>query len=358
VNRYRLIDWRHSGGPEAIGLCGTDDDPAQIARVAQAATRSQQRLLMCKETGDEGWWGSWAEVAFQVSRTAPYLTTPRGISRIEAVNVCDRNITLWNQFYEYLEFGNGRMPKLRPFCDWPYHAAFTRNNVPTFLDINPAPQFIQVVAQDPADIAASKTVLIQGIDVNGNALYNTPPGLPQQIGTRLVLQNPFSMLQTQMNSITGIQKDVTQGPVQFFQIDPNTGAAVLLLTMEPTEQTANYRRYFFNALPATCCGTASSPQTLTITAICKLEPLPLVSDTDYFLLQGDAALEAITLEAQAIRYSKVDESAAKTMSSGHHKDAVQILNGILANYMGVDAPAVLFKPFGSATLRRKHVGMI
>jgi hypothetical protein len=251
------------------------------------------------------------------------------------------------------------MPKLRPFCDWPYHASFARNNVPTFLDINPAPQFIQVVAQDPSDIAASKTTLIQGIDSNGNVLYNTPTGLPQQLGSRLILQSPFSMLPVTLNTITGIQKDITNGPVQYFQIDPTTGAQVLLLTMEPTEQTANYRRYFFNALPTSCCGTATSiPQPVLVTALCKLEPIPLISDTDYFLLQGDAALEAITLEAQAIRYSKIDEESAKQMGLQHHKDAVKILNGILAHYMGKDQPAVLYKPFGSATLRRRRVGMI
>lgn len=346
-------------GPSDIGICSNPSDPADVATCAKQATAAQQRLLMCKESGDEGWWGTWAEVAFSISRTSPYLTTPRQIARIEALDLCGRTIPVNNQFYEYLQFGNGRMPRVRPNCQWPLRAVYTRNAVPLFVDPPTTPFYLAVYPTNTADIAASKKVLIQGVDLNGVTLYDTDATTGLQVtGNYLILQSPFAILPVQLSSITGIQKDITQGPVQFFSIDPTTGTQTLLLTMEPSEQTASYRRYFFNALPNDCCGQSNSATTLTVTALCKLEPVPLIAPTDYFVLQGDTALEAITNEAQAIRYSKIDEAESKQMSGTHHKTAVELLNGILAHYLGTVQNAVNFKPFGSARLARRRVGMI
>lgn len=352
MRRLRLYDLRVSGDMDETGVCAGD-----IVRVGKQATKAQQRLIMCAETSDEGWWGTYAEMAFTVSRDQPYLTTPRSVARIEAANVCDRPALMYNQFYEYLQFGNGRMPKLRPFCDWPLRAIYSRNNVPTQTDLTNPPQIIAVFATDPADIQAAKRVLVQGPDQNGNTVYSQDAGV-QVTGEYVTLDSPFSVTVNSYSAITGFQKDVTQGAVQIFQMDPNSGAQVLLAAMEPGEQTTAYRRYFFNRLPFTCCGNSPVPQQLLVTAICKLDPLPLVVDPDYFTLQGDAALEAILEEMLSMRYYKMDDSASKAMAKIHHKNAVQILNGILAHYLGKNDPAVLFKPFGSAALWRRNVGMI
>lgn len=353
MRRLRLYDLRVSGDLDQTGLCASD-----INRVGKSATKAQQRLIMCKETGDEGWWGTYAEMAFTVSRTQPYLTTPRSVARIEAANVCDRPVLMFNQFYEYLQFGNGRMPKLRPFCDWPLHAVYSRNNVPVQTDPTIAPFYITIFAQDPVDVQAAKRVLIQGTDQNGMTVYSQD-GASQVTGKYIPLDDPFASSSPLLfNTITGIQKDVTQGGVQIFQVDPNTGAQTLLAMMEPTEQTTSYRRYFFNRLPWDCCASAVTPGPVNVTAIVKLDPLPLIVDTDYFTLQGDAAIEAVLEEMQSMRYDAVDETAAKSMADKHHKNAVNYLNGILAHYLGKNDPAVIFKPFGSATLRRRHVGMI
>ncbi len=312
---------------------------------------------MCREAGEEGWWGTWAEVAFNVSQTAPFLTTPRNIARIEAVNVCNRPIQLFNQFQEYLVFGNGRLPKLRPSCGSFLRAVYTRNNVPTFVDLTNPPQFIAVYATNPVDIQAAKRVLIQGPDQNNNTVY-TQDGTVQVNGQFLTLESPFVSTPMSFNSITGIQKDPTQGPVQFFQLDPISGAQILLLTMEPSETTASYRRYFFDRLPFDCCGAVVAPGMVTVTALCKLDPIRLQVDTDYFTLQGDAAIEAIIHECQAVRYHKMDDAVSKSMAKEHHSQAVGILNGILNQYIGQESVAVRFSPFGSAKLSRKHVGML
>jgi len=163
---------------------------------------------------------------------------------------------------------------------------------------------------------------------------------------------------------------VTSGQVQIFQVDPTSGAQVLLVTMEPSETTAWYRRYYINALPNGCCptGTISCGTTpcttppfpplpqgmVQILVIAKLNPLPVRYSTDYLLIQN---LEAITEEMQAIRYSRIDSTAAQQFAQLKHKEAIGYLNGELIHFYGKELPAIEFKPFGSARLERVVIGM-
>lgn len=352
MQRQRLYDWRVSSDLNSLGVC-TGDAP----QAAQIANSAQTRLIMCREAGSEGWYGTWAEMAFTLSRLTPYLTTPREVARLEAVDVCDHPVQLSNQFGEYMRFGNGRMPKQRRHCRFPLTAVYTRNSVPTFVDLTNTPQFIVAVATDPSDVEAAKRVFIQGQDSTGNVIYTTDNGI-QVTGQFLTLQSPFVVSPQQLNSLNGLQKDITNGPVQFFQLDPNTGAQILLGQMNPSETVASYRRYYFDQLPRDCCHGAGQTAQVTVTAIVKLEPIAMVADTDYFTLQGDAVLEAITEEAFANRYRKMDSAEAKAMAASHHKEAVGILNGILNQYVGKEDVAVQFTPFGSARLSKLKLGMI
>lgn len=350
MTRLRLYDCRYSRLPAVVGLCTAD-----TVQIANWVNSAQRRLMLCREAGDEGWWGSWAEVAFNVlSRATPYITLPREIARIEKVDVCRHPVQVQNQFYEYLDYGNGRMPQLHRW-NTGVQAAFARNNAPTFVDLHNAPQIIRVYASDPNDIGANRRVLIQGTDPTGNVVYSQD-GFTQPQGIYVTLAAPFADAATQFSAISGIQKDVTSGPVQIFQVDPNTGDQVLLLTMEPSEQVANYRRYYFHNLPCNCC---HSPQLgvlpLQVTAIVKLDLIPVVTDTDYCLIQN---LEALIEECQSIRYSVIDNASAKQMAQEKHTQAVRLLQGELVHYLGKTTAAVNFAPFGTARLERVKINMI
>lgn len=312
---------------------------------------------MAKEAGDEGWYGTWAEIVFNISRTNPYITLPREIARLEAVNVCNHPVAVQNQFYEYLQFGNGRLPKQFRHCRNFLTQGYTRNNAVTFTDLTNGPQIIAIYATDPADIDGKHRVLVQGLDNNNNVVY-TQDGLTQVQGVFVTLSSPFATAPMQFNQLTGIQKDVTNGPIQIFQVDPATGAQVLLLTMQPGEQTAWYRRYYLDSLPCGCCPPpgivpAGQCQQVQVAAIAKLELIPVVVDTDYLLIGN---LEAITEECQSIRYSEVDTATAKQMAQEKHMQAIRLLNGELAHYLGIDTPAVSVAPFGDARLERQRIG--
>jgi hypothetical protein len=348
--RLRLYDIRLGRLPAAIGNCAAD-----LPSVRAAVNTAQRRLLFCKESLDEGWWATWAEIAFNVSRTTPYITLPREVARLEAANICNRPIQINNQFAEYLRFGNGRLPKcfpnLRNTC---LPQIYTRNNAVTFTDLTNPPQYLSVHFSDPAD--EGKRVLLQGLDNNNNVIYSQD-GLFEVQGVYVTLVPPFITTPNQFNTITGIQKDLTSGPIQIFQANPTTGAQILIHTMQAGEQVASYRRYFFDPVPFACCPVppVTSPQPVIVTAIAKLELVPVFADPDYTLIQNE---EAIIEEAQSARYDGIDTPTAKQMARAHHANAVRYLNGELSHYLGLDQPAVQFRPYGSARLARQKVGTL
>jgi len=339
--RLRLYDLRVSDGPRLVGLCQDDK-----ARIAQAANRIQERLLTCREVSDEGWHGTFAEMVFAVDPKNPYITTPRSVARIEKLALCQRPIPVQNQFYEFLEFGNGTMPKTNLTNGCFVTQAYSRNNAPTFVDLSNAPQILRLRAQDPNDNDGQHRVLLQGVDSNGVVILSQDV-IDRVRGVFVTLGGPFADAPMQLNSITGIQKDVTAGNVTLSQVDPTTGDEVVLLTMEPSEQTAWYRRYLLNPFRG-CC-------TAQVSAIVKLDLVPAAVDTDYLLLQS---LEAIIEEWQAMRFESMDSANAKAMAIVHHRNAIGYLNGQLVHIYGKEKPAVSFAPFGSAHLSKRRIGQM
>ena len=350
--RLRLLDFRLSDGPGIVGICKENQ-----AGCANAANRAQRRLIYAKEASGEGWWGSFAEVSFNhVSRATPYLTMSREIARIEMFDVCNAAIPVHNPYYEYLQFGNGRMPHRcrQNTSQWTcLTEAYLRNNAVTFVDPTLDRFIVRLYPGDASDVTVGKRVLLQGLDPAGNVIYSTDNGQQVQ-GIFVTLESPFVDAPIQFSRLTGIQKDITVGPVQFFQVDPATGDDLLLLTMDPGETVAGYRRYYLHNLPRNCCRiTTATPQPVRVTAIAKLEPIPVAVDTDYLLL---ANLEAMIEECQAIRMSSMDNAAAQQLALVHHTNAIRLLNAELVHYMGKQEPAVSFLPFGSARLERQHIG--
>lgn len=345
--RLRLWDCRLSRLPSIIGCCADD-----LPTIAGAVNTAQRRLLMAKEAGEEGWWGTWAEVAFNVNKEKPYITLPREIARLEAISVCSGPVPIYNQFFEYLRFGNGRMPQQcgGGSCDGGL-SVYQRNNVPTFTTMESGGQSISVYPSISED--TGKRILLQGTDSNGTTIY-TRDVFSRVTGIFLSLQQPFVASPITFNSLTGIQKDLTSGPVQIFGTDPLTGVQTLLHTMEPSEEVANYQRYYLSSISASGF-PGDDVDTVSVTALAKLDLIPVRVDTDYLLIQN---LEAIISECASVRYSEVDTPSSKGMAAVHHREAISYLNGELTHYLGKETNSIIFSPFGSARLERLKIGMI
>lgn len=348
--RLRLLDYRLSRGPSDIGIL-----PGDLTSCANAVNTAQRRLLLAKEAGDEGWYGTWAEMVFNVSRTSPYITCPRGVARLEVMTVCDYPVPIQNQFFEYLDFGNGNMPK-RFRCDCPgFLQGYQRNNAVTYTDMTNAPQKIAVFTTDIRD--AGRNVLIQGISNSTGEPLASMGGSFQVPGEILQVVAPGTFVSTaeSLLTITGLQKDPTYGQVQFFQMDPTTGAQSLIHIMEPSETVAGYQRYYIDQLPDNCCGTPTSPQTIQVKAIVKLDLVPVQVDPDYLVIQN---LEAIIEETIAARYSPMDTVQARQFEAIQHKKAIRLLQGELVHFLGSQKPAINFAPFGSAKLSKRKIGAL
>ena len=350
MNRNRLIDFRLSRGPQSIGLCQSD-----IMGCAQSVNAATQRLLLARESGDTGWWGTWARMVFNVAKTDPFITLPREVARLINVDLCRTPIAVQNEFYEFLQFGIGLQEPRTPIgrcrnMDCVVPEAFDRGSFPSFIDLDEN-RILRAYITDNADIGSR--VLVQGTDTSDNQIISLD-GTSNVLGIFLDLTTPFADSPT-LNSLTGIQKSVTTGPVRFYQVDPDTGDEELILTMEPSEQVASYRRYFLAGLPRNCCDPASDTATTQVTAMAKLEFVPVSVDTDYLLIGN---IEALIAECESIRYSSMDSPGAKSMAQERHMQAIRLLQGELVHQLGRERPAISFSPFGSAHLRNQFIGRL
>ncbi len=343
----RLRDARLSRIPEAIGLCAADNNklPAMI-------NEAQERLVYAG--GDTGWWGSWAKMVFNVnSLTNPYITLPRTVARIINMDYCRFPVRIQNEFYEFLEAGIGLQSGTNPTCNWPCASpeTYDRGLFPTFTDFTPG-KIIRLYLTDALDVG--RRVLVQGTDANDQIVYSLD-GVVQVQGLFLNLTSPFVDMPFTLNTLTGLQKDVTIGPVQIWEVDATTGEQTLISTMDPTEEVSGYRRYFLHGLPRNCCETNTGTTTVQVTAMAKLAFIPVVADTDYLLIQN---LQALKEECQAVRFGEMDDSASAQQAQIRHMKAIRLLNGELVHHLGKEQPAVNFAPFGNAHLRRQMIGSL
>ena len=354
MQRPRLFDFRSSTGPQALGLCATD-----ITSIAAVVNEAQERLINDSLAPDEGWWGGWARMAFTVSQAAPTITTPQGIARIILMDVCKHPVRINNEFYEFLEFGRGFQPK--DCCTGTTNSrcktlmAYERETVTTFAPLLATPQYIRAYAADPADLGRS--ALVQGADGNAQTVrYLDALTAASGLGERILYASPFTDTANLFSIITGVQKQKTFGEIQFFQVDPTTGQETPLLVMAPGETTAEYRKYYINGLPSSCCSDnvpcGTSSVTLQVLAMCKLDFTPVTCDSDYLNIMS---VPALIDECMSIRYGRMDVAGAQDLSDKKHASALRILFGQLDHYLGKERPAIQRHIFGSDRMRLQPI---
>ncbi len=304
--------------------------------------------------GDTGWWGGWAKMVFNVVGSGtdanPYITCPRDVARLINIDYCRLPVAVQNEFYEFLEFGAGLQITAACAQNCVSPQAFDRAGVPLLSDMDPTNQILRFYITDSSDVG--KRILVQGKDANGNTVYSQDGNVQVQ-GIFVNLASPFADAPLEFSEITGLQKDITTGVVRIYQVDQTTLGSELLSHMEPTEQVASYRRYFLGGLPRNCCATDPTTTTVQVTAMAKLEYIPVIADSDWLIIQSIPALKE---EAMAIRYSEMDAPNAAALAKDRHKNAIRILNGQLVHYLGREKPAINFAPWGSARLARQGIG--
>lgn len=356
--RKRLLDFQLSGGAETVGISSSD-----VASCAAIVNRVQERLITCREAGDHGWFGSYAEMVFNVDRDDPYITLPRGVARIISIAACQRPVPVANQFYEYLLFGDGTLPKTTcdgTVCGEQLTRVLRRNSrATTFGDLTTPGYGLRFYSTAAADVG--KRILVGCKDANGQEVF-TVDGTTHTRGCYATFASTYADLTLpaatdplEISTIDSIQKDTTTGIISVYEVNLTTGDQTLLLQMEPSERVASYQRYYISSLPTGCCPVDGSTDTVQLTAMVKLDLVPVRVATDYLLIQS---IEAVIAEAQSIRLGESDSSDAKQQSFERHKAAVGFLNGQLVHYEGKNSPSVNFAPFGRMRLSRQRIGSL
>lgn len=344
--RRTFSQLRQSRFANVLGMCQDN-----IPGIANAANEVTERLI--NEFGEWGVWGCWDKVAFTVSRLNPYITLPFQYARAIGFDFCKFPVRIQNQFLEVLDAGIGlRGPTNCGDCCAPIEA-YDRANFPTMVDLTPANQLIRVYPTDPSDVGKS-VMFSNALDQNGNGIYsNSATGRVN--GFILTLAEPFTTTAYVVTSFKQLEKDITNNDVILTQVDATTGAEVTLSRYAPSETNPAYRRYYLSNLPNTCCNVAQPvPGLVTLTAMLKVEYMPVYVDSDPLLISN---IPALVEEAQAVNYSSMDSPNAAAQEAKHHKKAVKLLQMELEHYLGSrDMPAVSFSPFGTARLERAGVG--
>lgn len=339
--------------PQLIGKCASD-----VAGVCAYINSATMRLLYAREVGDTSWWGSWRELALTISQEQPNITLPFEVARIINLDVCTFPVAVQNGFFEYLRYGAGRWPKStcvggRTPCS-PL-TAFDRGTFPTFTDIITENKKLRFYLTDSGDVG--KRVLAQYKDSN-DIPVRTLDGTVQVLGEFLTLVAPFVDSTFEVwptRGILGIQKDVTLGRVSIYEVDTVTAEETLISFMEPGETTASLRRYYVSGLPRNCCNVTDSTSTdVQVTAMVKLEYVPVSVVTDYLLVPN---IEALIHECQACRFDEMDVPNASQKSVEHHTKAIRLLQGQMVANEGTQQPAIIFAPFGNARLIRSGIGV-
>ncbi len=352
MQRPTVANFLASRGPGVLGKCA--DDVAGVCAYLNSAT---PRLMYAREVGDTSWWGSWAEIATEISREEPNITLPFEVARIINLDVCTFPVAVQNEFFSYIRYGAGRFPKNtcvgnRLGCA-PL-TAFDRGTVPTFKDIITTNKKLRFYLTDSADVG--KRVLAQYKDSN-DVPVRTLDGTVQVLGEFLTLVAPFVDSTFEVwptRGILGLIKDVTLGRILVYSVDMTTAEETLISTIEPGETSANLRRYFVSGLPRNCCNLPDSTSTdVQVTALVKLEFVPVAVTTDYLQIPN---VEALIHECQACRFDEMDVPGASQKSIEHHTKAIRLLQGQLVANEGTQQPAIIFAPFGNARLARQGVG--
>jgi hypothetical protein len=230
-------------------------------------------------------------------------------------------------------------------------ALLDRGTFPSFRDITTTgnPKFLRFYPSDARD-NGTRRVLVQGLDQNGVKIRSLDNGIDIE-GIYVTLTSPFTDMTVNLSKLSAIQKDATVADVLMYEVDSVTGDQSLLSRYEPSERNPAYRRYFVNGLPKSCCDGLSTTQ---ITAMAKMEFVPVSVDQDWLLIGNIPALKA---ECEAVRYGEMDNNEAQARSVAKHREAIKLLNQELLHYTGRQGVAVNFAPFGTAKLDRFNIGM-
>lgn len=284
------------------------------------------------------WRGTVVRYRFCVGPSA-CLTWLRQIESILAWSMCGRGGTIRSHYYEFLGYGPGQF---NTGCSsggsGGCSSGCTFNGEPCgnggqLIDRGLTVAFDSIcgtgkkikVYNDLA-IDDGKTILLQGLDENGNPVLTNVGETPGEVVTFNAMTPPVSNTIWFPDGLAGVQKEPTKGPIRLYEYDPNTTLQRLLAIYEPDETLPEYRR---SVIPGLACGSGNDDcEQTSIIVLAKLKFVPVKVPTDYLLIGNPAALKDMVQSVKKRQDNLISEAVA------YEQSAVAELERELADFHG------------------------
>lgn len=311
------------------------------------------------------WWGSIVEAQFCIRNSC--LVWPREVGTIEQMSICGEPIPIENSWYAFTENLASVNPceggcssesgstcgscNSRGQCSCGHLAMRMRAKFSASFDwTRGTSKVLRFYPSHSADVG--KKIVVQGYDEN-NIWVRTSFDGEVQDGEQITLALPYTDTTTLWypGSPSALQKEATSYRVLMYEVDVNTGDERLLGDYQPSETNPEYRVSNipgFKYVKCGCCSTDDSCDALrTVTALVKLNHIPLSADRDWLLFRNlEAYREAMlaqfhwrngnTLEGDAHFFGRVAPKQARasnqaTLSKG---GAIPLLRAELRSMTG------------------------
>lgn len=337
-----------------LGLCL----PAHRAKFLSYLNGAEERMQVYGR-----WWGSIVEAQFCVHSGC--MVWPHEVGTIEQMSVCGQPIPVENSWYAFTEnlasidsCSGGCSSENGTSCGSSRHGCHPCGHLAMRMRAKFSASFdwtrgtSKVLRFYPAHSSdVGKKIVIQGYDEN-NIWVRTSFDSEVQDGEQITLALPYTDTTTLWypGSPSAIQKELTSYRVLMYEVDVNSGDERLLGDYQPSETNPEYR---VSNIPGfhhheNCCSDDDSCATpRTVTALVKLNHIPLSADRDWLLFRNQEAYrEAMlavfhwrngnTLEGDAHFFGRVAPKQARasnqaTLSKG---GAIPLLRAELRSMTG------------------------
>ncbi|MFZ1539540.1 MAG: hypothetical protein WAT23_19445 [Chromatiaceae bacterium] len=332
-----------SGITSATGIIGCS--PQFLERLSQAE-------VLLSQMGK--WWGTYRRL--WVCSSSDCVVWPRGVAVPLGLSVGGSGVRIHNEWYEF-----GDEVKAPSTDDTDPTIAYDRPSV-CHNTASPYPTWKLRLYPSVASDAGAK-VIAQGYDDNGLVIRSQASDSAFIIGEELVLAAPFvdSTFTFAGSWLTGVQKPITNGRVLAYAVSP-AGDETQIGTWEASEENPSYRRSFIPGINSrTCtstpCATTGCDPAPTCTgrvfdAIVRMEPVPLLHDSDWLFLGNLGAYSA------AIKSIIARDNGQYQAAEIELETAKRLLRNELETYDPAARTVVRSHPHGTAKLNRVLGGFI
>lgn len=318
-----------------------------VGRISGLDVTSQEFLNYCRSAvrqlmkrGD--FWSNVAPVDCCVnSRT---LVWPRGVGTVLAVNVCGHSTEMQNRWYRFRQMDEEHY---RWGLDYQHRGwrgnlvTETEGTSPVFNQILSPGFVIRTFISNPNDVG--KTITFYGIDGNGQIITTQRSDGTFQDGVQVVLQNPYVDTPMQIQRVTRVVKQETNGYLNCYQYNVDQGFLLDLAQYQPSEINPEY---IVTRLVGGRHGQNCNNLT-RVTALVALNFVPFKYDDDLVQIDDEDAIRDMVMSIRK------KENGDLTGAAGFESSAVHELNLESAKKMPDDQMVVQNLTFGR-TRPRAH----